>query len=76
MPLSVSEQDGVFVVQGTEVERLIARCDLDDDDSVMRLQRSLKQLKVFELLRQSGITEGAPVRIGQAEFNFYDDEPI
>ncbi|MBT9152546.1 MAG: GTPase Obg [Firmicutes bacterium] len=76
VPLSVSEQDGVFVVQGTEVERLIARCDLDDDDSVMRLQRSLKQLKVFELLRQSGITEGAPVRIGQAEFNFYDDEPI
>jgi len=76
IPLSVIKRDGIFLVQGTEVEKLLARTDLDNDDSVRKLQRSLKQLKVFELLRQAGVVEGSRVRIGQAEFDFYDEEPI
>ena len=76
VPLTLSEEEGVFVVKGTQVERIVARCDMEDDDSVVRLQRSLRQLKVFDMLRQAGIREGALVRIGAAEFNFYDDEPM
>jgi len=76
IPISVTNQNGLFVVQGTAVEKLLARTDLENDDSVRKLQRSLKQLKVFELLRQAGVVEGSRVRIGLSEFDFYDEEPI
>ncbi|MBS3951094.1 MAG: GTPase ObgE, partial [Peptococcaceae bacterium] len=73
--LHVTREQGVFVVRGTEVERIIARSNIDNDEALQRLQSAFKRLGVFQLLRDSGIHEGDPVRIGEAEFSFYDEEP-
>ena len=73
--LHVSQEQGVFVVRGTEVERIIARTNMDNDEALQRLQLAFKRMGVFQLLRDSGIHEGDPVRIGETEFSFYDEEP-
>lgn len=73
--LHVTDEQGLFVVHGTEVERVISRTNLDNEEAVQRLQLTLKRLGVFELLRSFGVKEGDPVRIGEAEFSFYDGEP-
>jgi len=69
------EEDGVFVVHGTEVERLLARTNLDNEEALHRLQIAFKRLGVFQKLRDAGINEGEQVRIGNTEFSFYDEEP-
>lgn len=75
VPLAVEIEDGVFFVRGTQIERLITRTNLENDEAVHRLQLTMKRMGVFDMLRKAGITEGAPVRIGEAEFSFYDEEP-
>ncbi len=68
------ERDGdFFIVAGSWVERLVAMTDLENDDAVRRLQRSLRKHGVFDALRKAGIKEGESVRIRDAEFSFVDD---
>ncbi|MDP3486317.1 MAG: GTPase ObgE [Bacillota bacterium] len=73
--LHVSREQGVFVVHGTEVEKIISRSNVDNDEALQRLQLAFKRMGVFQLLRDSGIHEGDTVRIGETEFSFYDEEP-
>ena len=74
VPLGVMKEGEVYFVSGTEVERLISRVDLDNDDAVQRMQLTLKRLGVFALLRGAGVAEGAQVVIGNKQFSFYDEE--
>ncbi|MBT9134013.1 MAG: GTPase Obg [Firmicutes bacterium] len=75
VPLGVLKEGEVYIVSGTEVERLVSRVDLDNDDAVHRMQLALKRLGVFDLLRGAGVAEGSQVIIGNKQFSFYDDEP-
>jgi GTP-binding protein len=75
VPLSVVKEGDVYIVSGTEVERLVSRVDLDNDEAVHRMQLALKRLGVFALLRGAHVPEGAQVIIGNKQFSFYDEEP-
>jgi GTP-binding protein len=74
VPLGVAQEGDTYVVSGTEVERLVSRVDLDNEDAVQRMQLTLKRLGVFALLRAKGVPEGAQVFIGNKQFSFYDEE--
>ena len=65
--------DGRFAVSGSAVERLIARTDLQNEDALPRMQRSLERMGVVDRLRRLGAEEGDKVVIGEHEFDFTDD---
>ena len=75
VPLGVLKDGDVYLISGTEVERLISRVDLDNDEAVHRMQLALKRLGVFALLRGANVPEGAQVVIGNKQFSFCDEEP-
>jgi GTP-binding protein len=66
------DEDGVWVVSGKPVERLVAMTNLDSDDAVARLHRQLVRKGVIAALREKGAAEGDTVRIGDAEFDFVE----
>ncbi|MQL53823.1 GTPase ObgE, partial [Desulfofundulus thermobenzoicus] len=73
-PFSISCRDGVFVVAGRDIERLVAMTDLDNDEAVERLQRIIARMKLEEALIKYGIREGDTVRIGNFEFTYSNSQ--
>jgi GTP-binding protein len=66
------EEDGLYVVSGRGIERLIAMTDMNNEAGVRRMQRILERMGVVRSLRDLGAEEGATVRIGTTEFDFLD----
>ena len=66
------DPDGVFVVNGREVEKHIAMTDMENEDAVRRLQRIFMVMGLEEALRDQGIQTGDTVRVGGVEFDFMD----
>ena len=62
-----------FRVSGESLERLVAISDLDDDASVLRLQRQLVKIGVEAALLEAGAEDGDEVQIGAAAFTFVPD---
>ena len=57
------EADGLWVVSGAEIEKLIHMSNLDSDDAVRRLQRIFDKMGLEAALREAGMmvpaSEGA-----------------
>ncbi len=66
----------VYVVTGAGIERLIAMTQLTNDDALSRLQRTLEKTGIINKLRTLGAQEGDTVRIGKAEFDFFDENAL
>lgn len=69
-----NEGNGVFRVEGEKIERLFANVDFDDDESVLRFSRAMRNLKVDEALRAKGCKDGDRVYIKDYGFDFIDEE--
>jgi len=72
--LVVTREGDTYRVVRDDVERMVSRVDLDNDEAVRRMQRRLRVAGVDAALRAAGCGEGDTVRIGDAEFLFTDDE--
>jgi len=68
-----------YVVSGKGIERLVAMTQLQNEDAVHRLQKTLEKTGIINKLRTLGAKQGDTVRIGKAVFDFFDeyalDEP-
>ena len=64
------ESDGVWVVEGRRVERLVAQTDFENDKSAARFQRELARLGLVDKLRAAGVEPGDTVRIGRTELEW------
>ncbi len=64
------ESDGVWVVEGRRLERLVAQTDFENDESASRFQRELVKLGLVEKLRVAGVESGHTVRIGETELEW------
>ncbi len=70
-PLKVERiGEGRFVASGSEVERLVATTDLDNEDAVLYLHSRLDQLGVLEKLERLGAEDGDTVLIGETELDY------
>ncbi len=69
----VETDDGVYVVVGTRLERLVAMTNLRNEESIRYLHRQLVKIGVIDRLREAGIEGGDTVRIGDFEFEFWED---
>ena len=64
------DDDGGYVVESKQLERLVAMTNFDDDEGVRRFQRIWRSQGVDESLKARGIKEGDTVRIRGMEFTF------
>ncbi len=60
----------MFVVRGTRPERWVRQTNFDNDEAVGYLADRLARLGVEEALAKAGAEAGAPVRIGDREFDW------
>lgn len=69
-PISVTCEEGVFVVTGAHLERFLYTINPDDRESMMYFQRTLQKIGVIAALREAGVAEGDTVRIYDVEFDY------
>ncbi len=68
--VDVHKENGLFVVSGARVERLVNMTDMENPDALTILRRQLRQMGVDRALEKAGVQQGDPVRIGRAEFTW------
>lgn len=68
------EEDGVFIIHGPGLERLVAMTNLENEAALIRLQRTLDRSGVVDKLRAFGAKQGDTVRIANIEFDFVDED--
>ncbi len=71
-PFQVDFQDGVWVVTGPEIERLIRKRDLANEANMERFLLIIRKIGVEKMLRQKGAKNGDTVNINGWEFEFMD----
>jgi GTPase len=68
------DDEGVLVVSGKTLERVVAMTDMGNEYAVRRLQRQLERWGVFAKLKAFGAQEGDTVRIRNSEFDYVDED--
>ncbi len=71
-PFTITKQDGMFIVDGPEVQKLMRRVNLDDNESMYYFQRCLDEIGVNEALKKAGVKEGDTVKVVDWELEWYD----
>lgn len=65
--------ESTFVITGRKVERTVLMTDLDNEQAVKRLQKTLSRLGINRKLKTMGAKHGDTVKIGEVEFNYEDE---
>lgn len=66
------DEDGIYVVTGKELRRIMYSVNFDDMESLQFFQAQMESKGVFDMLRQAGIEDGDTVKIYELEFEFYN----
>ena len=66
------DEDGVYVVEGKALRRIMYSVNFDDMESLQYFQKAMESQGVFDQLREMGIEDGDTVRIYELEFEFYN----
>lgn len=69
---TVTKENGIFVVKGESVERIMRRVNIGDYESLFYLHRKLSEIGLNKELRKQGIKEGDLVKIGDYEMEWED----
>ena len=71
-PFTVTNSgDGVFVVEGPRIDRMLGYTNLDSERGFQFFQRFLKENGVLEQLEELGIEEGDTVQMSDLQFDYY-----
>ena len=72
LPFTVEiDDDGVFVVEGPRIEKMLGYTNLDSEKGFDFFQKFLKTSGVLEKLEEAGIEDGNTVRMYGHEFDYY-----
>jgi GTP-binding protein len=66
------DEDGVYVVSGGDVDRLLDQTNPNDEASMRRFQQKLISSGIIAALREMGAHDGDSIRLGEWEFDFID----
>ena len=64
--------DGIYYVEGAEIERHYRRTQFENEDSLNRFLQIVEAMGVVKALRKAGVKDGDTVNIGGLEFDFMD----
>ena len=70
--ITVYEKDGVYYVEGPDIEKLLYSVHFDDMESIRFFQRALEKNGVFQRLRDLGVNDGDLVKIYELEFDYFE----
>lgn len=65
-------EDGVFIVEGRAVDRLMGRVNIEDNESMYYLQKCIKNMGIEDKLKELGVCEGDTVKISDWELEWYE----
>ncbi len=63
------DEEGVWVVSGGAVDKLIARHDLENEDALSHIENRLRKMGVIDALDAAGFEFGDDVEIGGVLFD-------
>ena len=69
---TINKEDGIWVVEGPGVERIMRRVNLEDNESMHYFHKSLDRLGVNQALKEAGVKDGDTVSIDGWELEWYD----
>ena len=73
-PVRVVQEDGLWRVTGSEIEAVISRFSPTNPEAVAYLQHHFASLGVNKLLKKAGAQDGDDVAIGEAVFEYFDED--
>lgn len=68
----ITRENGMYVVDGPAVQKLMSRVNLEDNESFYYFQKCLDNLGVNEALKKAGVREGDTVKIVDWELEWFD----
>ncbi|PKB81513.1 MAG: hypothetical protein BZY88_06225 [SAR202 cluster bacterium Io17-Chloro-G9] len=68
---SVRREDGVFVVDSEELERMVALADTRDPRVLLQVWREMSKRGMAQEMAESGIQPGDTIRIGKVEVEWF-----
>ena len=68
----VRKEDGMYVVDGPAIQKIMSRANLEDNESLYYFQKSIRFLGVEDRLKEMGIQEGDTVKFIDWEMEWYD----
>ncbi|MEZ3485065.1 MAG: GTPase ObgE [Lachnospiraceae bacterium] len=71
LPYSVEIEDGIYVVEGPKIEKMLGYTNLDSEKGFQFFQKFLKDTGILDELEASGIQEGDTVRMYGLQFDYY-----
>ena len=69
---TITRENGIFVVDGPGVQKIMRRVNLEDNESMYYFQRCLDELGVNKALKKAGVKEGDTVKVVDWELEWYD----
>lgn len=70
--LNFDKEDDIFIVHGKRIDNLLAKVNLEDYDSRMYFEQKLREMEVFDKLKEMGIEEGDSVAVGDIVFEYFE----
>lgn len=70
IPITVDKVDGEFVIYGDQVEELLRKININDNDSLRYLQTQLSNMGIMDMLQDRGVSAGDTVIMGEIEFEY------
>ena len=72
LPYTVEkEEDGVFVVEGPKIEKMLGYTNLDSEKGFRFFQNFLKEACILEKLEELGVQEGDTIRMYGLSFEYF-----
>lgn len=71
LPYTVEYEEGMYVVEGPKIEKMLGYTNLDSEKGFMFFQKFLKDTGILDELEAKGIQEGDTVRMYGLQFDYY-----
>lgn len=69
---NVRIENGIYIVDGSAIEKLLGKVNMEDNESLYYFQKQIKAMGVEDRLKQLGIKEGDTVKFVIWEFEWYN----
>ena len=69
---TITKENGIFIVDGPGVQKIMRRVNLEDNESLYYFQRCLDELGVNKALKEAGVKDGDTVRVVDWELDWVD----
>lgn len=68
--IEITKEDGVYIVEGMYVRKIVGSTNFDDYESLQYFQRALRKSGIIDMLEEKGIKEGDTVHMYGVEFDY------